>query len=92
MLAADFYPREQFTRWFINKSIEDHFFPKYVLFTDETTFTRSGVFNTHNLHMWRNENPHVVHQNRHQQRFSVNVLLAGIVGNNLVGPYLLSTR
>lgn len=88
LIPAEFNPRERFARWFMNKNIE---FPKYVLFTDEATFTRGGVFNTHNFHMWQKEDPHVVHQSNYQHRYSVNVW-AGIVGNNLVGPYVLPQR
>ena len=76
----------------MNKNIDDNDFPKYVLFTAKGTFTRGGVFNTHNLHMRQNENPHVVHQSHHHEhRFSVNVL-AGIIGSDLAGPYLPPTR
>ena len=75
----------------MNKNIDDNDFPKYVLFTAEDTSTRGGAFNTRNLRMWQNGNPHVVHQSHHQQRFSGNVW-AGIIGNNLVGAYLLPTR
>ena len=62
-----------------------------MLFTDEAIFTRGDVFYTYNLHKWQNENPHIVYQSHHQYRFSVNVW-AGIIGNNLVGPYLIPTR
>ena len=73
MLPVDFNPREQFARWFMNKNIEDNDFPQYALFSKEANFTHGGVFCAHNLHMWRNENPHVVHQSHHHHRFSVNV-------------------
>ena len=33
------------------------YFSDCVLFIDEAYFTRDGVFNTHNLHMWQNDNP-----------------------------------
>ena len=52
-LSADFNPREQLARWFMNKNIENNDFPMYVLFTDEATRT---------IHMLQNENLHVVHQ------------------------------
>ena len=75
----------------MNKNIEDNNFPKVcLLFTDEATSTRGGVFNTHNLHIWQNKNHHVVHQSHHQHRFSV-IVRAGIIGNNLVGHYLVPT-
>lgn len=91
LTPADFNPRERFAHWFLNKYQEDNEFPKYVLFTDESTFTRSGIVNTHNFHMWQNENPHIVRQSNYQHRFSVNVW-AGIISNNLVGPYVLPER
>lgn len=30
----------------------------YVLFKDEATFTREGVFNSHNAHVWDYDNPY----------------------------------
>jgi len=66
----------------------DESFLKYVLFSDEATFTRAGIFNNHNTHSWQQENPHEVHRFRYQHRFSINVW-AGIVGDFLIGPYLM---
>ena len=39
--------------------------------------------------MWDSENPHAIVQSRHQYRFSINVW-AGIVGNHLIGPHILT--
>ena len=67
----------------MNKNIEyNNEFTKYV---------SGGVFNSQNLHMWQNLDPHVMHQSHHQHRFSVN-MWAGVIGINLVGLYLLPTR
>ena len=63
-------------------------FSKLILFTDEAYFTRDGVFNMHNNHNWDRINPHIIRPASHQHRFSVNVW-AGIVHNNLIGPYML---
>ncbi|GFV60961.1 uncharacterized protein TNCV_4716151 [Trichonephila clavipes] len=63
----------------------------YVLFTDEATFTWSGMFNMHNSHLWAHVNPHGTITHAYQERFSINVW-AGIVHNNLVGPYILPSR
>ncbi|KAI5738722.1 hypothetical protein M8J77_010435 [Diaphorina citri] len=49
------------------------------------------MFNIHNSHIWSVENPHAFQNVHNQWRFSVNVW-AGIVGDNLVGPYLLPAR
>ena len=64
----------------------EHFL-KRVLFSDEATFTRAGLFNNHNMYSWQEENPHELHRFRYQHRFSINVW-TGIVGDSLIGPYL----
>lgn len=87
----DFECRVQFARWFRQKTYEEPRFPSQVLFTDESSFTREGICNLHNLHMWSDNNPHVTRQCRFQVRFAVNVW-AGILGDNLIGPYILPER
>ncbi|GBO13740.1 hypothetical protein AVEN_186581-1 [Araneus ventricosus] len=52
------------------------------------TFTQEGMFNSHNFHLWSEENPHATRTRAAQEWFSVNVW-DGIVGDHLVGPYLL---
>ena len=88
LLPNDHIPRVNFARWCLRQLEEDEEFFKRVLFTDEACFTRCGVFNTHNMHRWQQDNPHEVHRFRYQHRFSVNVW-CGIVGDYLIGPYLL---
>ena len=87
-MPADFRPRVQLSEWFLEQQTFDPHFSKYVLFTDEAYFTRDGVFNYHNNHNWQQNNPHVIHPGSHQQRFNLNVW-AGIVGDHLIGPYLM---
>jgi len=62
-----------------------------VLFTDEATFTRDGIQNFHNQHVWTDENPHATVQSHHQQRFCINIW-TGIVGDCLLGPQVLPNR
>ncbi|GFU92159.1 DUF4817 domain-containing protein [Trichonephila clavipes] len=63
-----------------------------VLFTDEASFfSREGIFNTHNSHSWAAANPHVTCTRAAQDRFLVNVW-AGILGDHLIGPYILPDR
>lgn len=52
-------------------------FPNSVLWTDKTCFTRGDYFNTHNSHIWSEENSHV-HKLYHQWKLSVNIW-AGIM-------------
>ncbi|GBM50286.1 hypothetical protein AVEN_219060-1 [Araneus ventricosus] len=62
-----------------------------VLFSDEACLTREGVFNTHNAHMWSSENPHITVSSNVQHKFSINIWV-GILGDNLLRPYVLLER
>lgn len=87
---ADYPPRANFCRWFIAQTANPRFVSS-VLFTDEATFGRDGITNLHNMHVWSDENPHGTLEVKHQQRFNINVW-AGIVGDYLIGPYVLPAR
>lgn len=69
----------------------DPLFPAEVLYTDEALFTREGCSNIHNSHVWAHVNPRSTRPRAHQQRFGVNVW-AGILGDRLIGPYILPFR
>lgn len=62
-----------------------------VLFSDEASFTREGIFNTRNNHIWANENPHAVHVNHYQREFRVNVW-AAVINDQIIGPIFLPLR
>ncbi|KAJ4435587.1 hypothetical protein ANN_18203 [Periplaneta americana] len=66
-------------------------FPALVLFTDEAQFTRDGITNFHNQHVWAYENPRATVPSHQQVRFSLN-MWAGIIGDRLVGPHVLLNR
>nr|CAI5842924.1 unnamed protein product [Callosobruchus analis] len=86
------YPlRLQFCNWFSEKCREDRNFSKCILYTDEAKFTREGIYNYRNSHIWDEENPHCIRQQGFQSKFSVNVW-AGIVGDCLIGPYMLPNK
>ena len=60
LLPNDYAPRVAFCREMLRRSREDpHFFNK-ILWTDESTFNRVGIFNIHNLHSWALQNPKVI--------------------------------
>ncbi|GBL99248.1 hypothetical protein AVEN_177293-1 [Araneus ventricosus] len=88
---GDYEPRIAFAQWYLEKCVTDSILPTKVLFTDEASFTREGIFNTHNAHFWVVENPHATRPRADQSRFSVNVW-AGIEGDHLIGPYLMPFR
>ena len=60
----------------------------YILFTDKVQFNRDGVNNTHNSHVWEDENPHTTVERNFQLCFSVNVWCA-VLGEELIGPFIL---
>ncbi|KAL0892876.1 hypothetical protein ABMA27_014561 [Loxostege sticticalis] len=82
LLPADYAPRVDFCRWLLRNRTYN------VLWTDECTFTRQGLFNMHNAHYWSDSNPRVIRPDHFQFRFSVNVW-AGIVNGTLLGPVFL---
>ena len=91
LLPRDYPPRERFCRWLIEQFTRNRNFMSSILFTDEATFTRGGIINLHNNHIWDLQNPHAMVEVNNQHRFSLNVW-AGIIGDRLVGPVILPER
>lgn len=92
LYPGDKIRRLNFCNWFLNQPQHGNDnFASAVLFTDEAEFTRDGINNFHNQHLWSIENPHGVVESKNQIRFSLNVW-AGIVGNTLIGPVFLEPR
>ncbi|GBM73317.1 hypothetical protein AVEN_246380-1 [Araneus ventricosus] len=52
LIPADYAPRVDFARWFLQQLAAQPDFSAQVLFTVESTFTREGISNTHNLHVF----------------------------------------
>ena len=86
----DHLRRDQFVRWFVHQNTEKSDFPAMLLFTNETCFTREGIFNSHNDHVREEANP-VLYLYGHQQRLVVDVW-AGTVSYFLTVPNLLPRR
>lgn len=91
-LCADDYPKRiEFSRWYLQQRLAQPDFPSWILFSDESSFTQDGIVNLHNMHVWAHDNPRCTRAHAHQKRFTVNVW-AGILGDTLLGPYLLPKR
>ncbi|KAJ4427786.1 hypothetical protein ANN_25439 [Periplaneta americana] len=89
---ADYPARvSRFCQWFLEQCGVNPNFPALVLFTDEAQFTRDGITNIHNQHVWAYENPRATVPSHHQVRFSLN-MWAGIIGDRLFGPHVLVNR
>ena len=61
------------------------------MFNDEAHFTRDGVNNTRNSHLWDRDNPHGTVESNYQHRFSVKVW-CGVTGDQLIGLYIFLQR
>lgn len=91
-MTPDDYPaRVEYANWFLQKHQENNTFVSRVLWTDEAGFSRDGVINSHNLHMWDEENPHAIIQTKNQHKFLINIWM-GIIGNHLIGPFIIDGR
>ncbi|GFV45393.1 uncharacterized protein TNCV_5055871 [Trichonephila clavipes] len=69
------HPRVAFAQWYLGKCATNPLFPDEVLFSDEASFTREGIFNTQIDHILAVENPHAIRRRAAQIRFSVNQVL-----------------
>ncbi|KAJ8948968.1 hypothetical protein NQ318_022992 [Aromia moschata] len=58
---------------------QDAYFVNKILFTDEATFTRRGIFNRKNCHIWANQNPNANWVRHFQHEFKINIW-CGIIG------------
>ena len=89
--SEDLHRRVRFCQWCLEQCGRHPRFLWKLLFTDEAMFTRDGIFNFHNVHIWARANPHTIREARHQTTFPINVW-AGIVGDRLIGPVRLPER
>ena len=64
-------------------------FYKSIFWSDESTFTPNGVFNSRNNVYWTEKNSHVVRQGAFQYRWSINVW-AGMIANQVVSVNRIS--
>lgn len=91
-LKPEDYPkRVLFCQEMLQKNREDDNFFNNILWTDESHFKRTGIFNMHNYHSWSIDNPHMVRSSNFQRQFSVN-LWCGILNGQLIGPFELPDR
>lgn len=91
LLPEDLGKRLEFCNWLLERQFASNNFITNIFWTDESQFTRDGITNFHNLHVWAESNPHPKKETSFQHRFSVN-LWAGVLGNRLIGPFRLPER
>ena len=86
-----FVPRVNFCRWFLQDCVVERDFPRWILFTDEAKFTRKGVINFRNSHVWANENSRNTRPQGFQQRYGFS-MWARFVDGCVIESYLLPSN
>ncbi|KAJ8942383.1 hypothetical protein NQ318_011730 [Aromia moschata] len=84
--------RMQFANWLLDQQRNNVNFISNILFTGEASFTKNGITNLHNVHVWADENPHATVVSYYQHQFQSINIWAGIIGNFLIGPFVLPER
>lgn len=90
LLPLDFSARVAFCQWLQTEQCRDEAFVSKVLWSDEASFTRSGLVNSHNEHVWSHVNPHAYTTGNYQHQWRINVW-AGILADRVIGPIFLPT-
>lgn len=88
LLQRDYQPRIDYCSWLISKCRQDPSFLSRILWTDEATFTREGIFNQHNSHFWSEENPMQIRESNFQYEFKVNLWI-GLIGSTILPPIII---
>jgi hypothetical protein len=87
----NFALRVNICRWLLGQSVQVPNFLRFIFFSDGRTFSKDGIFNSRNSHVWPQGNHNVKHIRSHQHRFAVN-MWAGIIHGHLIDLYLLPLR
>lgn len=83
--------RVAYSEWYLRSAEEQPLILDSLMYSDEATFSREGIHNPRNNHVWAAVNPHERYIRGYQQKFSVNVW-AGIISDHLIGPYIMPPR
>ncbi|KAJ8954990.1 hypothetical protein NQ318_000422 [Aromia moschata] len=73
LLPGDFLARMQFCEFILRQNGQDAYFVNKILFTDEATFTRRGIFNRKNCYIWADQNPNATWARHFQHEFKINI-------------------
>ncbi|GBN88990.1 hypothetical protein AVEN_236166-1 [Araneus ventricosus] len=76
--------QRRFCEWLLQQHETDNAFIVHISWTNEARFTRHGVFNSHNSHMWSEPNAPAETSGP-----LVCKCVVGILGNRMIEPYLL---
>jgi hypothetical protein len=89
--TPDHRVRVVFCQWLLAKCVANTQFVANIIFNENAGFTRDGIVNFHNTHVWVDDNPHTIVTSRHQHRFSTSIWV-GILDDQLLWPVVLPNR
>jgi hypothetical protein len=72
LTSSDYGARVVFCQWLLGKFVVNTQFVANIPFTDEAGFTREGIVNSYNTHIWADDNPRttVAPRDQHQQHLN----------------------
>lgn len=85
LVPGDADRRLIFCRWLVASCRENPRLLRNIIWSDESNFSNSGMFNRKNMHYWSRENPLLTYPTHPQTRFSLNVW-CGLIGSEVIGP------
>jgi hypothetical protein len=77
----------RFARWYCDQLITDQAIAQDILWTDEASFTRTGVYSTRNVNFWSHENPHMSRESSFQNRWRFNAWAGTLSGGGHIEPH-----
>ena len=88
-LRPEDYPlRKTFCENFLRRVDRDPRFPSRIIFSDESLFTQEGIFNSHNMHLWSDENPRLTRNRNFQICWKMKIWV-GIMESQILGSVIL---
>lgn len=73
---TDFAKRTEFCEWLWLRQQENNNFLNTIIWSDESKFTKNGMFNRHNSHFWASENPRDIRLGGFQESWAFNAYCA----------------
>lgn len=78
---------QELSQGFVQHHSEEPQFSNVVFYVGEASFTRGSITSSQNNHVWAEENLHAIAEQRHQQRFFINV--CHVIHDFIIDHYVL---
>jgi hypothetical protein len=91
LVPHDTSARCTFCQRVLQQLAENPTFTVKVSFTDELCFTRTGITNIHNEHVWSDKNSHAI-RSHNQKQYVFSNMCAEILGDCFISPHILPAK